>query len=532
LARLRRARLIADIDDADSGTIDAHPLIREHFGEDMRHRHSDAWIEGHGRLFEHFVSTAPPSPDSLEAMQGLFLAVRHGCLAHRYRSAFRDVYISRIMRGDRAYAARQLGSFGALLSILAGFFARGTWPPLADHLTDSDALSSDDQIVLLTHVGSYLTATRGYSSPDVRECYAQLRHRATGRHNTALLYSSLISEWRYSLVTQPLPGTYGVAVELHTFARKHASDEILLGAYRALADTLFFLGRFLVGSRYAKKGVALWSTKHFPATIQEVTSPIVTCISVDAMPAWHLGHTEYAPVRAAEALDTGRHLGDLHAVAVALCFDSFVAVFADNVGRAYESGNALVALSTSESFSFWLGAGRVVQGWAMARLDPQGEGLQVLLGGIRYWEAGGTALARPFWLALAADILMRAKQYEESIAYLTRAEDLASDTRERWWLPEIRRLRGCLVLRTTSNSGEAHQWYRRSLDLAVAQRSHSLALRTAVSAAQLCLDNGQLRNARDLIASARARLPAPRGGTDGTAADALLAACVNGAADS
>ena len=50
LARLRQARLI---EDETGGAIDAHPLVREHFGERLRAEKPEAWRAGHGRLYEH-----------------------------------------------------------------------------------------------------------------------------------------------------------------------------------------------------------------------------------------------------------------------------------------------------------------------------------------------------------------------------------------------------------------------------------------------------------------------------------------------
>ena len=75
LAKLRRARLLAGEDPHNPGHLDAHPLLREYFGEQLRSQRTEAWKECNRRLFNHYRALAPPLPDSFREMEPLFLAV-------------------------------------------------------------------------------------------------------------------------------------------------------------------------------------------------------------------------------------------------------------------------------------------------------------------------------------------------------------------------------------------------------------------------------------------------------------------------
>jgi tetratricopeptide (TPR) repeat protein len=55
-------------------------------------------------------------------MAPLYAAVAHGCQAGRYQEALDEVYWRRISRGDEFFNKRRLGSFGAELAALSGFF--------------------------------------------------------------------------------------------------------------------------------------------------------------------------------------------------------------------------------------------------------------------------------------------------------------------------------------------------------------------------------------------------------------------------
>jgi hypothetical protein len=59
LARLRQARLLAKADPVEPETLDAHPLVREHFGQQVQAEYPDAWREGNNRLYEYFKAAAP-----------------------------------------------------------------------------------------------------------------------------------------------------------------------------------------------------------------------------------------------------------------------------------------------------------------------------------------------------------------------------------------------------------------------------------------------------------------------------------------
>jgi hypothetical protein len=51
LAKLRRARLLAREDPHTPGQLDAHPLVREYFGEQLRSQQTEAWKECNSRPF-------------------------------------------------------------------------------------------------------------------------------------------------------------------------------------------------------------------------------------------------------------------------------------------------------------------------------------------------------------------------------------------------------------------------------------------------------------------------------------------------
>ena len=122
LAKLRRAMLLAERDPAQPDTLDAHPLVREHFGQQLQREYPDAWREGNNRLYEHLKTTAKELPDTIEEMAPLYAAVAHGCQAGRHQEALDEVYARRISRRDQHFSIHKLGAVGADLAALSIFF--------------------------------------------------------------------------------------------------------------------------------------------------------------------------------------------------------------------------------------------------------------------------------------------------------------------------------------------------------------------------------------------------------------------------
>jgi tetratricopeptide (TPR) repeat protein len=128
--------LVAVASDTGPEELDAHPLVREHFGAQVKNNSLDAWRAGHGRLYDHLESTAKPLPGTDDEMAPLLSAVVHGCRAERYQEAI-DLYWSRIQRAGRDFNWNRLGAFASEAIVLAAFF-NPPWNHLATALHEGD----------------------------------------------------------------------------------------------------------------------------------------------------------------------------------------------------------------------------------------------------------------------------------------------------------------------------------------------------------------------------------------------------------
>jgi len=185
LKHLRKVKLLSDKDRNDPDTLDCHPLLREHFGEQLRTSDLKAWREAHSRLYEYYKSHAKELPDTIEEMAPLFAAVAHGCLAGRHQEALDEVYWKRIQRGQEHFNWKKLGAFGADLATLSGFFVSLWDKPV-------DGLKEDAKSFVLNQAGLYLRAL-GRLAESAQPMQASLESYIAreGWKNAALVASNL-----------------------------------------------------------------------------------------------------------------------------------------------------------------------------------------------------------------------------------------------------------------------------------------------------------------------------------------------------
>ena len=67
-----------------------------------------------------------------------------------------------------------------------------------------------------------------------------------------------MGQWRYSLVTDKLTATMQIAKRVYSLAQEQNDSALMIGAYNALAGTLYFLGDFESARQYAMRGVQIW----------------------------------------------------------------------------------------------------------------------------------------------------------------------------------------------------------------------------------------------------------------------------------
>jgi hypothetical protein len=483
LSRLRRAKLIAEEDPSQPGQLDAHPLVREYFGEQLQG--TSAWKEGNRRLYEHYRDLASQQPDLFRNMEPLFLAVICGCRAGLLRDALHKVYIPRIQRRDASFAAKVLGVRGTLLSVLVHFFEQGRWGPLAQTDVDDQSLTADDQLFLLLQAGLYLTTLRGMGAREARICYKHAEPLCYSLGRQLDLYPVLLSKWRSSLMTDKLSATLQIAKDIDSLAQGKNGAVFMDLAYRTLAITLFYLGDFESARQYTMRAVQLWCAEEVPSTFEEAYSPAVLCLCYKALCEWHFGETTVCNETMEKALSLAKdELKDMYAYGVALWFAAFLGHFEHDAAQVELRASDLIKRATRHQFAHWLPAGKVFSGWARSASGYTAEGVAWIEEGIRAHQALGYSLNMPYWLVIKAEALYLADRIPEALGTIEKAEAAVENFEERCWSAELHRLRGLFLAAQGAEETEIETSFRAAIRIASDQKSVSLEKRAKASYAE------------------------------------------------
>ena len=234
LAKLRRIKLLGAASASEPDTLDAHPLVREHFKQQLKRERPDAWREANNRLYEHFKRTAKELPDTMEELSPLYAAVAHGCAAGRHQEALDEVYWRRIQRETEEFSIHNLGAVSADLAALSGFFEILWEQPVA-------GLTDGDKAYVLSHAGFDLRAMGRLqeSAQPMRAGFESYIARETWQH--AAIIAGNLSELYLSI------GDLAQAIKLARRGVELADDsgkaDQLINNQTTLADAMHQAGR-------------------------------------------------------------------------------------------------------------------------------------------------------------------------------------------------------------------------------------------------------------------------------------------------
>jgi adenylate cyclase len=372
-----------------------------------------------------------------------------------------------------------------LLSVLVHFFEHGRWGSPVESGVEGQNLTAEDQLFVLMQAALYLTATRGLASPEAKVCYERAESLCHSLNRPLLLCSTLLSQWRYSFVTEKLTATLQIAERIYSLAQGQNDPAPIMGACTALAATHCYLGDdFKIARQYALRGVEVWRSGGVQTLLEEqMVSPVVARI-YEALSEWYLGEVISSQTSIAEAISLAKELNDMSSLAFALYFGGILARFERNPAEVERLASELIELSTRYNFAFWLPGANVLRGWARVVCGDTAAGISLIGRGVEDYRATGSIAGLPMWVALKAEALYLADRTSEALETIRGAEALAERFEVGWWYAELRRLRGVFLAATGAEETRIEPSFQEAINIAREQKAISIEKRTEVSYAE------------------------------------------------
>jgi TOMM system kinase/cyclase fusion protein len=359
------------------------------------------------------------------------------------------------------------------------------------------------ELALQTTLGPALIATKEFGAPEVAQAYSRARELGRQMGETPDLFPVLRGLWVFHEARAELRVARELAEQLLVLAQ-HLRDPVhLMEAYRALGNTLFWLGEFAPARGHLEQGIALYDfQQHRALAFLYGTDPAVICLSYAAWALWLLGYPDQARRSSAEALTLAQELSHSPSLAVALAWAAYLHQSCREVPMVQERAEALIGLAAEQGFQFWLAAGTIFRDWALVQQGRRSEEeMAQLRQGLAAHRATGAELERTYWLALLAEAHGTVGQAEEGLCLLREALVVVEKSGMHQWEAELYRLTGELLLQqTVPDAQHAEACFCQALTTARRQEAKSLELRAAMSLSRLWQQQGKCQEAHDLLA--------------------------------
>jgi predicted ATPase/tRNA A-37 threonylcarbamoyl transferase component Bud32 len=346
------------------------------------------------------------------------------------------------------------------------------------------------EIALQTALGLQLQLTQGYAAPAAQQSYTRARELCLQAPEPSAEFPVLWGLWLCHKVRSELQTAQEVADDLLILARRTNDPGLALQAHQALGMTAFCRGEQPTSLRNVEQVAAIYDPKrHCLHAAVFGQDPGVMCKSYGAVALWLLGFPDTAAQQCERAMQMSAGLSPT-TQAVAPHFAAMVQQLCGNSSQTLECAQRAIAIAGEHGLSFWMAGATVLCGWAMAAEGSQAEGLAKLRQGLDDWRATGSVTYETYYLGLLAEVLAGGQQFDEALEVLEEALALVERSGERFYEPELYRLRGEVLLARGGKSERgtvrlAQDSFRRSLEIARQQSARSLELRAAMSVTEL-----------------------------------------------
>ena len=360
------------------------------------------------------------------------------------------------------------------------------------------------ELPLQMTLGMQLQVVQGFATPEAEPIYARALALCEQVPQDPPLFPVLWGLWLFYKVRSELEKARERAERLFALAQRAQDPAQLIQARQALAVTSLCIGDPAATREHMEQAIALYDPKrHQGHTFLYGQDPGVACLAFGAVALWLLGYPDQAVQRSREAVSLGEELCQPSTLALALHFAAMLRQYRREPPAVQDNAEVSTAIANEHRFSFWLGGGLVLRGWAMAEQGERASGMADLRQGLATWKAAACVTYRTYFLALLAEALGRDGRIEEGLDVLAEALTLMHETGEGLHGAELYRLQGEFLIRREAGQdafAEAETCFHQALALARAQHAKSLELRAAVSLARLRQKKGRQTEARPMLA--------------------------------
>jgi predicted ATPase/class 3 adenylate cyclase len=358
------------------------------------------------------------------------------------------------------------------------------------------------ELDLQVALGPALIAIKGYGVPEVERTYARARELCEQVGNTPQLFAVLRGLSVYYVNRGDLQMAYQLGEQLLRLARSQPDPAYLLLAHYMLGQILFYRGEPAAAQTYLAQALAIYiPQEHQSLAVRYGLELGVASGSYLALGLGLLGYADQAVQRIQETRTLAQEVSHPYSLDFTLLSAAILHQFRHEVPTAHEQATAAMTLATEQAHANWFAWGMILHGWTRAMQGQCEEGIAQIRQGLTAEQATGLRAWQPYFLGLLAEAYGKGGHPEAGLATLADALAIVDTTEVRFYVAELFRLQGTLLLwQTIPDASQAETCFHQALDIARAQQAKFWELRAATSLARLWQSQGKRQDAHDLLA--------------------------------
>lgn len=332
-------------------------------------------------------------------------------------------------------------------------------------------------------LGSTHVAAHGFAAPPTAEAYGRARELCEELGETRQLFPVLYGLCLYHLYAAELAEARSAADRLLELAEANNDIGLAFFAHRAAGVSALPAGEFSRARIHLEEALALYDPRaHRSPAFVYAFDPRVVCLDYLARTLLPLGFPDQALAANDEAVAEAHRVGHRNSLALPLFFGGVIRQIIGDHQGVQERCAELTRVASEAGFRFWLAGATILRAWANAEAGDFGRGRLELQRGITEWRATGAEFMVPYFIALQAQIEVRAGDHGAAFLLLEAAQAGIERTKERWFAAEILRLQGEVLLQLGQDkTGDSRDRLLDALATARAQGARFWELRAALS---------------------------------------------------
>jgi class 3 adenylate cyclase/predicted ATPase len=366
-----------------------------------------------------------------------------------------------------------------------------------------------EQIKLQVALLNPLLHIKGHAASETKEAVERARRlieqaEALGEppEDPLLWFSVLFALFTAHFVAFDGNAVRELAAQFLALAERKGAPVPLMIGHRIMAVSMFTTGAFSEGRMHFNRALALYvPDEHRSLATRFGQDARVAALGFRSLSLWHLGYPAAALADASQAANDAREISQAGSLMFALAAVTPTHIFCGNYGLATAHIEELIALAEEKGAAIWKSFGMGCRGVLSALSGNASDAVRIITAGMASLQSTGATVSAPWLLATQARAYADLAQFDDAWCSFDKAIETIEIGKEKRWEAEVNRIGGEIALMASEpDMSKAESYFERALAVAREQQAKSWELRAAMSMARLWRDQGNRRQAQDLLA--------------------------------